>query len=113
MIKRKQKINARLTIKEKKELDTLAKEWGLSLANILRRLILIFVQGKISVIDLIRKIENIDSNEDFLSIQVTLTDAEKQHFLDAIKEWDFSANAILRRLTRALLTGVIPKSDLW
>ena len=114
MMKRKQKINTRLTIQEKKELGNIAKEWDISLSNVLRRLIFFLIQGNISVIDLVKKVESADlTEENFYGVQVTLTDTEKQRFINAIKEWDFSASAILRRLARALLAGIISKSDLW
>ncbi len=114
MTVRKQKINTRLTITEKNELDKIAQEWGTSISYVLRRLIYFFIHDKISVVDLVRKIENTDSTEECLyGLQVTLTDIEKQCFLNAIKDWDFSASSILRRLVRALLSGIIQKNELW
>ena len=116
MVVRKQQVVTTLNSNEKKALDDFALEWGLKSGTVLRRLVLFFNQGKISIIDLIQKTEQTDNDnlqEKTHVVRIALSDVEKQNFLSAIKDWDFPVSAILRRLVRALLSGNIPKSDLW
>ena len=114
MLTRKQKVTTTLTPREKKSLDALAQEWGLKSGTILRRLILLLTEGKIKIVDLIKKVEDINLTDDNShSMRISLSDIEKQQFLTVIKGWDFPASAVLRRLVRALLSGEIPKNDLW
>ena len=92
----------------------MGQEWGLKSGTVLRRLILFFNQGKISILDLVQKTEQIDnSKENIHTVRIALSDAEKQSFLASITGWDFPISTIIRRLVRALLSGDIPKNDLW
>ena len=111
---RNQKVTTRISNREKKALDEFANEWGIRSGTVLRRLILFLIQGKINIADLITQNENNNSaEENFYTLQSALTDVEKQQLLKVIKGWDFPLSVILRRLIRALLTGVISKNDLW
>ena len=114
MITRKQTITTTLTHTEKKALDELAQGWGLKSGTILRRLVLFLIENKIDIINLIKKTEETNlTEENSHSLRVGVSDIEKQQLLNIVKEWDFPISAILRRLVRALLTGVIPKNGLW
>ena len=112
---RDQKVTTTVTRREKKELDELAQKWGLKSGIILRRLVLFFIQGRISMIDLIHKTVgfNYNSEENSHSVQVTLSEIEKREFLIVVQEWDFPVSTILRRLIRALLSGEISKNEFW
>ena len=111
---RQEQVATTLSSREKKALDNVAQEWGLKSGTVLRRLILFFIQGKITIVDLVKKTEQEDeSQENVHTIRIALSDIEKQSFLSAIKGWDFSVSSIIRRLVRAFLSGNIPKNDLW
>ena len=112
----KRQLSTRLNDREKKGLAELAKGWSVSSGTVLRRLILFFNQGKISILELVKKTETEEdelSHEKLYSIRVTLSDLERREFLNAIKGWDFSISSVLRRLVRVLISGAIDGEDLW
>ena len=114
---RRTSANTTITISEKKLLDEIAQEWGLKPGVILRRLILYLLQGKITVPEIMMKsnIQEIDASEEknFVPIRAALSQSEKDELLTMSKEWDFTVSTILRRLIRALTSGVIQKEELW
>lgn len=118
MIKARRKtVSTTLSITEKKKLDNIADEWGLKPGMILRRLILLLLQGKITLLDVLSKpsVQEMDMSEErnFHPVRVSLSDSEKENLTKISKEWDFTVTAILRRLVRALLSNDIRKEDLW
>ena len=119
MIKtRRTSVNTTISVNEKKILDEIAQEWGLKPGIILRRLILHLLQGKITLLEILKKpsVQEIDSSDEeknFFPIRSALSQAEKTALLTISKEWDFTVSAILRRLIRALTSGDIPKNSLW
>lgn len=102
---------------EKKILDEIAREWGLKPGMVFRRLILHFLQGNITLPEILKKpsIQEIDLSEEknFFPIRSALSQEEKKKLVAISKEWDFTVSAILRRLVRALTSGDIPKNSLW
>ena len=114
MVRRRQQVTTRLNVEERKGLDELATEWGVSSGAILRRLILFFSKGKISILELIRRTEDMDlSQERLYTMRIALSEQERETFLSAVEGWDFSISDILRRLLRALVSGAIPENDIW
>lgn len=113
---RRKTVNTTLSVMEKKKLDNIADEWGLKPGMILRRLILLLLQEKITLLDVLSKpsVQEMDLEErNFHPVRVSLSDSEKENLLKISKEWDFTVAAILRRLVRALLSNDIHKEDLW
>ena len=113
MARRQQQVSTRLTLKEKKALDDLIQEWGVTATTVLRRLIIIFNHGKINIPDLIKKEEIDESEERIYVMRISLSDLEKKQFLNAIKGWGFRTSAVLHRLVLAFLSGDIPRNILW
>ena len=118
---RRTSVSTTISMNEKKILEEIAQEWGLKPGTILRRLVLHLLQGKITLLEILKKpsvqeIDSINSSDEernFFPIRSALSQTKKEALLTISKEWDFTVSAILRRLIRALTSGDIPKNSLW
>ena len=118
---RRTSVSTTISMNEKKILEEIAQEWGLKPGTILRRLVLHLLQGKITLLEILKKpsvqeIDSINSSDEernFFPIRSALSQTEKEALLTISKEWDFTVSAILRHLIRALTSGDIPKNSLW
>ena len=109
-------VTTTMTAAEKKALDEIAQEWGLATGTVLRRLILLLLQERISFLEILKRTSNYEQEEreeNTHAIRVALSSVEKQQLLNIAKDWDFPITLILRRLIRALTSGEIPKNTLW
>ena len=119
MEKRRVQLTTRLNGREKRELEKFARTWGVSSAAVFRRLIHFFSEGKISILELIKRTDSDEMDlpekkEKIYALRITLSEFEREKFLlNASKEWDFSISSLLRRLLRALIVGKISRNDLW
>lgn len=115
---RRTSVSTTISMNEKKILEEIAQEWGLKPRMVLRRLVLHLLQGKITLLEILKKpsvqeIDLSDEERNFFPIRSALSQTEKEALLTISKEWDFTVSAILRRLIRALTSGDIPKNSLW
>ncbi len=114
-------ISTTLTGEEKKKLDFMAHDWGIRSGTIMRRLIQYFIADKMSLVDVLKKSNEIKDNlpnsaeEKTIKyfVRTSLGFGEKNKLNILVSEWDLSNSAVTRRLIQLFIAGVIEKKDIW
>ena len=115
-------ISTTLTEEEKKKLDFMAHDWGIRSGTIMRRLIQYFISDKMSLVDVLKKsneikdnLPNSPSEEKTMKcfVRTSLGFGEKNKLNILVSEWDLSSSAVTRRLIQLFIAGVIEKKDIW
>ena len=119
-IRQRYSVSATLSKEEKQRFDQIANEWSIKPQFILRRLIRYFIDGKITLIDILEKCKSGSVNltkknvtSEKYSIRTVLSEEEGRKLEKMTAEWSFLPCEISKRLVKLFILGAIEKKEIW
>ena len=112
-------VSVTLLKEEKQQLEVIAEEWGIRSGTIMRRLLQYFIDEKISLIDVLKKSNELKKdgvdgeNKGLFFIRTNLSLEEKQKLSSLVSEWDLNISSVARRLLKLFITGKIARKSIW